>query len=143
LIRALLSRKWGGDEGFCVPEKGPGTLTLALSRRERGQNLPWLNVVWGRRAAMSDRLPRCPRVIPHHREQDAEDFANTLDVILWQIDKKGITLRAFSVDKARAKGTFSSKRAQRKSPGTTSGTAAKRLCCSSGQVETARPLLAK
>ena len=29
-------------------------------------------------------------MIPHHREQYPEDFANTLDVILWQIDKKGV-----------------------------------------------------
>jgi hypothetical protein len=29
--------------------------------------------------------------MPHHREQYPEDFANTLDVILWQIDKKCVS----------------------------------------------------
>ena len=30
--------------------------------------------------------------MPHHSEQYPEDFANTLDVILWQIDKQRVLL---------------------------------------------------
>jgi len=46
-----------------------------------------LNVIWDGGAAMSNSLCQDTWVIPHHREQYPEDFANTLDVILWQIDK--------------------------------------------------------
>ena len=39
---------------------------------------------------MSDSLRRCLRVMPYHGEQYPENFVHTLDVILWQIDKKGV-----------------------------------------------------
>jgi len=49
-----------------------------------------LNEIWGGRAAMSDSRRRCRWVMAYHCEQYPEDFANTLDVILWQIDKKRV-----------------------------------------------------
>src|SRR5215471_7964446 len=39
---------------------------------------------------ISDSRRRCPWVMAHHREQYPENFACTLDVILWQIDTKRV-----------------------------------------------------